>query len=285
MMIDTTIARWVDTVPSRQWARENATLATIGAALPEIIACSPPLSAVHRLDLSLFVIFEEAALPVSGALTRSAPTIETLNFAAQQTLDEARHHEMFLRRLVVSCQAVGMEKPGINEAIMTPPLRRFLARCNEVVDRGDFVEGLTLMNLVFEGMAYPLYTYEQRYWHPVDPYLASLVRSAFTDESRHVTYGAQLVKDILQGDAGHRAKVTQLCREAILAIDEVFAYYIRKFVKLFDAVARLHKSVFADAEFAPGRPISATPYQEQIQAIHASIDEQHARIIARAGLS
>jgi len=38
---------------------------------------------VHRLDLCLFVVFEEAALRVSGALVRHAPTADALAFAAQ----------------------------------------------------------------------------------------------------------------------------------------------------------------------------------------------------------
>ena len=48
-----------------------------------------------------------------------------------------------------------------------------------------------LTNLVLEGMAYPLYGYEERYWKPVDPYLARLIASAFADETRHVAFGAR----------------------------------------------------------------------------------------------
>ena len=59
-----------------------------------------------------------------------------------------------------------------------------------------------LTNLILEGMAYPLYGYEERYWQPVDPYLARLIASAFADETRHVAFGAALVGAALDGDRG-----------------------------------------------------------------------------------
>ena len=278
------IARWVDSVARKQWPKEDAALDAIGVAMPEVIADSRPLSEVHRLDLSLFAIFEEAALRVSGALTRNAPSNEAMYFAAQQTLDEARHHEIFVTRLAQSCKAIGIDEPAINEAIKTPPLKRFLELCDEVVDRGDFIEGLVLMNLVFEGMAYPLYAYEQRYWAPVDPYLSELVRTAFVDETRHVNFGVYMTKKYSSGNGAHRANLVSLCRDATLLMNEVFDYYVRKFVKLFDSVARIHKDLFADTEFAPGRLISETPYKDQIKTIHHSIDTQHDLILTRAGL-
>jgi len=284
MQLNTEISRWVDKVATRQWPNEDKRLAAIGASVPPVIADSRALSQVHRLDLSLFVIFEEAALRVSGALTRNAPSLDTLRFAAQQTIDEARHHEIFHNRLGMSCRLTGANEATTGEEIMTPPLRRFINHCNEIVDRGDFAEGLTLMNLVFEGMAYPLYAYEQRYWEPLDPYLAQLVRSAFVDESRHVAYGAELVRQLLQGDAAKLARIRRLSEEATRAMTEVFDYYVRKFVKLFDIVAKLHGDLFTTAEFAPGRRIADTPYAEQVAAIQHSMTLQHTALLERAGL-
>lgn len=285
MAIDYTIARWTGAVASSQWTREAADLAAIGEPLPARLLESRPLAEVHRLDLALFVVFEEASLRVSGALTRRAPTIDALNFSAQQTLDEARHHEMFRRRLELASAALGVDADAATDAILIPPLRRFLERAYEVADGGSFIEGMVLINLVLEGMAYPLYSYEQRYWHCVDPYLAKLIRAAFTDETRHVAFGARLVQALLKDDPARRAKAAVLCREARTAMGEVFDFYVRKFVSLFDAVARRHRDVFADAEFAPGRRIADTPYEDQVTTIHASIEREHARLLARAGLA
>jgi hypothetical protein len=284
MPIDYSISRWSSAVVSSQWVREETALADVGDALPPRILDSRPLAEVHRLDLALFVVFEEASLRVSGALTRLAPSLDALNFSAQQTLDEAHHHEMFRRRLDLASDALGVDRAGATDAILIPPLRRFIERAYEVADGGSFIEGMVLINLVLEGMAYPLYAYEERYWKPVDPYLAKLIRGAFTDETRHVAFGAALVQSLLADDPARHARVVTLCREARQAMGEVFSFYVRKFVSLFDAVAKRHGDLFADAEFAPGRLIGQTPYEEQVATIHASIDREHARLLARAGL-
>lgn len=283
MTIDFSIDRWVSNVPRRQWLGEEERWRVVGDAIPRIIIDNRALAEVHRLDLSLFVVFEEAALRVSGALTRSAPDAEALNFCAQQTLDEARHLEMFQGRLTLADAAHGRQSHA--HSIMSPPLVRFIERCYEVVDRGDFLEGLVLMNLIFEGMAYPLYAYEERYWMPIDPFLASLVHSAFADESRHVGYGAGLVKAHLERDAAKKAAVSALCREATQAMAEVFDYYVRTFVSLFDAVARRHGDLFGGAEFSPGRTIASTPYAEQVRGIQSAMAQEHAKLLARAGLA
>jgi len=276
------VARWTRDVAVTQWNRDDGALASIGNALPDPIGSERALAEVHRLDLSLFVVFEEVALRVSGALARSAPSPDALAFAAQQTLDEARHHEIFTRRLAQSTAAWGTQAGG--DDILIPPLRKFIELCYEVADRGAFVDGLVLTNLVLEGMAYPLYGYEERYWKPVDPYLARLIASAFADETRHVAFGAALVTRVLDDDHAARARVQRLTHDARRVMGEVFEYYVRKFVKLFDAVARRHGALFADAEFEPGRRLADTPYEEQIATIRHRIETEHARMLGRAGL-
>jgi hypothetical protein len=141
-----------------------------------------------------------------------------------------------------------------------------------------------LTNLVLEGMAYPLYGYEERYWKPVDPYLARLIASAFSDETRHVAFGAALVGAALDDDPQARARVQRLTNDARRVMGEVFDYYVRKFVGLFDAVARRHGALFAGAEFEPGRRLADTPYQEQVASIRHRINTEHAKLLGRAGL-
>src|SRR5260370_8707011 len=193
MAIDLSMSRWLNVVPVTEGARDDRGFGVVGSALPDVILGSPPLAQVHRLDLALFVVFEEASLRVSGALTRLAPGIDAMNFAAQQTLDEARHHEMFHRRLELASAAIGVGTGDARDAIMIPPLQRFIDRCYEVADGGSFIDAMVLMKLVLEWMAHPCYPYERRHWKPIDPYLAALVHSAFADETRHVAFGASTV--------------------------------------------------------------------------------------------
>lgn len=282
--LDLSVGHWWRRVPGRQWPREADALSGIDPTLSELFHTSRPLAEVHRLDLALFVVFEEVALRVSGALVRRAPTQDALSFAAQQTLDEAHHYEVFLARSDQARALAGLPPGSIDPAILTPPLRRFVEHCYEVADSGDFLAGLTLTNLLLEGMAHPLYAYEERYWQPIDPYLARLVRGAFIDETRHVTYGARLVSGLLAEDPSARARIGVLCRQARLALREAFQYYIRVFVGLFDAVARRHRDLFAAAELAPGRRIADTPYADQVAHILFDIDREHSRLLLRAGL-
>jgi len=285
MSHDYSIARWTRRVPGKQWAREDGRAGELGEEVPEWILESPPLAHVHRLDLALFVVFEEVALRVSGALTRCAPDPDGLNFAAQQTLDEARHLEVFAGRLERSRAAAGISGGDPTEAILIPPLRRFVERCYEVADGGSFVEGLALVTLVMEGLAYPLYAYEERYWKPVDPFMAALIRGAFVDETRHVHMGADLVRRHVSGDPSLRARVRRTCSEARALLDEVFGYYVKTFVRTFDAVARRHGDLFAGAELAPGKSIVETPYEEQVRTIQASISREHGALMESAGLA
>jgi hypothetical protein len=285
MSVDYSIDRWVHDVAGNQWRREDQAFEELGRAVPAILGRSRPLAEVHRLDLSLFVIFEDVSLRVSGALTRRAPNTDALKFCAQQTLDEARHYELFHRHLNAARAAAGLPEGDVDDDILIPPLKRFIEQCYEVADAGSFIEGLTLVNLILEGTAYPLYGYEERYWQPIDPLLARTVRAAFADETRHVAFGAHLVANLLRDDPDRRARVQRLCDDARRSLHDIFNYYIRRFVGMFDVAAKQHKDLFAGAEFAPGRLISETPYAEQVQTLRHSIDVEHTRLLQRAGLA
>src|SRR3954447_13972636 len=100
--IDYSVNHWVRAVASGKWTDQDRRLTAAGQALPPILSELRALGEVHRLDLALFVVFEEASLRVSGALVRRAPHEAALAFAAQQTLDEARHHELFRARLAAT---------------------------------------------------------------------------------------------------------------------------------------------------------------------------------------
>ena len=144
-------------------ARGQGSSRAIGAELPELILSVAPARrgappgprALRRLRRGLAARLGRADPPRAHA--------DALNFAAQQTLDEARHHEVFRERLE-KASAAASARADAEAAILIPPLRRFIDRCYEVADAGSFVEALVLMNLVLEGMAYPLYAYEERYW-------------------------------------------------------------------------------------------------------------------------
>jgi len=44
------------------------------------------------------------------------------------------------------------------------------------------------MNVILEGLAYPIYRYETKYWSRLDPGLSGLIADAFHDEVQHVNF-------------------------------------------------------------------------------------------------
>ena len=127
-------------------------------------------------------------------------------------------------------------------------------------------------------MAYPLYAYEERYWQPIDPYLARLVRAAFCRRDAPRSLRSRAAADPAAKDPGQRSRIAAQCRQARTALREVFDYYVRVFVGLFDAVARRHCDLFADAELSPGRRIADTPYADQVAHILHCIDTEHSQL-------
>lgn len=268
-------------------------------AIPAAIISSRPLAEVHRLDLALFVAFEEASSRLSAALAPSLPDCAPL---AEQARDDARHHAAFRRRLALSLGAThhgrgadmetnllrllrGEKAPApaplspdeVAQAVVIPPLRRFFQRCDATARGGSALDTVTLLNLVLKGTAAPLYAREVAYWRPVDPALADFASDAGADEARHVAHGMQLVR-VAINDPARRASVAALFDEGRAVMREVSRYYVRKFVASFCAVARRAPEMFVGAELTPGRLLAETPEEEQATLILALIDAEHAAL-------
>src|SRR5258708_7827017 len=128
-------------------------LMNLDEAIPEVISNSRPLAEAHRLDLALFVAFEEESLRIAESLSRYAPNTDVLNFLADQAREDAHHLEQFRRRLDLTLAATtpdraseteamllrvlqggkaateGLRRTEIVTAIVTPPLRRYFEAC------------------------------------------------------------------------------------------------------------------------------------------------------------
>jgi hypothetical protein len=225
-------------------------LSHLDDTLPEMIAASRPLAEAHRLDLALFVAFEELSVRIAEALSRYRLSADVLNLLLEQARDDARHLELFRRRLDLSLSSArtsdneamllrvlqggkatsgGLRRDEIVAAIVTPPLRRYFADCQASADTGAILETLVTFHLVLKGMAWSLCAYEAHYWEPIDPVLAQLIRDSGEEEYRHITRSAPIVRQA----AEHRVRLTRLAAESVSRLREAFAYYIRKLVVLF----------------------------------------------------
>jgi hypothetical protein len=279
-------------------------------AIPEVVPASRPLAEAHRLDLALFVAFGEASLRVSTALARHAPDAACLSFAEQQALDDSRFHQRFLKRLEQTLASTRPDRGIATEiallqvllgkgpspeasraadsfaaAVVLPPLRRFLVRCQAAADApGSFLEAVALLDLTLKGMACPLYVFEACYWRPVDPYLAGMIDDAAEAERRNIVSAAHLMRNLLASSLDHRQTFTGLCAEGRSALEDVFGYYADRLVRLFAVARRQQPDLFAGVEIAPGRPLLDTDAEEQIAIIQDTGTAEHLKFLKQAGL-
>ena len=127
------------------------------------------------LNLSQFLHGEQGALIVASQLVGGVPWIEAKYYAGTQTMDEARHVEVFSRYLH---EKLEWEWP------INPALKELLdAAIGD--SRWDFK--YLAMQVLIEGLA--MAAFGHLYLAAVEPLLKELLKYVMKDESRHVAFG------------------------------------------------------------------------------------------------
>jgi hypothetical protein len=129
--------------------------------------------------LSQFLHGEQGALMVAAQLVNAVPHTDAKFYAATQTMDEARHVEVFARYI---------EKLDIIRPI-APSLKGIL---DETLRTGDWMKKLVGMQIVVEGLA--LYAFREMRNLTEEPLLKDLLTYVARDESRHHAYGVQYIE-------------------------------------------------------------------------------------------
>jgi hypothetical protein len=263
------------------------------------------LADAYRLDLALHLAFADTSRRLALALLPHAPAGAVADLLEDQTRHAARHHDAFARRLDVALAggrpetrevetrmlpgrlapaATLLPRDAAVGAVLIPPLGRYIERCEESAAVGDVLETLTRWNLVQGGMAGPLYRFKVRYWEPVHPAFAALLRQTGADAARHLTRGTDLVGLLLDDMPGRQSGLAALCGESQAALRDVFGYYVRKFVALFALARRANPQPFARVELSPGQPLAQAPPADQEAAIVARCADGCFRTLTLAGL-
>ncbi|HUO04294.1 MAG TPA: ferritin-like domain-containing protein [Candidatus Binataceae bacterium] len=133
--------------------------------------------AVFRL--SNFLHGEQGALMVAAQLVNATPHTDAKFYAATQTMDEARHVEVFARYI----EKLGQIRP------ISPNLKHIL---DSTLETGDWLKKLVGMQIVVEGLA--LYSFRDMRTLTEEPLLKELLTYVARDESRHHAYGVQYVE-------------------------------------------------------------------------------------------
>ena len=115
---------------------------------------------------------------------------EVVEVMAMQVVDEARHAEAFTRR----AQATGLEL-GTTAATGQLSLQTLL-------EEPDFTTAVFLLCVMGEGTFLSLLKFLQE--HAPDPVTAAMARLAHRDETRHVAFGTEHLRYVLQAEPGKR---------------------------------------------------------------------------------
>ncbi len=133
------------------------------------------------LQLSQFLHGEQGALIVASQLVGAVPWIDAKYYAGTQTMDEARHVEVFSRYLQDKLE---WQWP-VNESL------KELLDATITDARWDFK--YLGMQIIIEGLA--MAAFGNLFQITQEPLLKELVRYVMKDESRHVAFGVLSLRD------------------------------------------------------------------------------------------
>jgi hypothetical protein len=124
--------------------------------------------------LSQFLHGEQGALMTAACVTHSVPDATAKLYAATQTMDEARHVEVYARY----CDKIAMVYP------MSPWLKALI----DATLKSDRYEKVMIgMNMIVESLA--LGAFNNMYEATTCPLLKAITFNVMRDESRHVSFG------------------------------------------------------------------------------------------------
>lgn len=124
--------------------------------------------------LSQFLHGEQGATLTAATITHGVPDMQAKYYAASQTMDEARHVEVYDRY--------------VNKIAIHYPMNPWLKKLIDVtLQTEDYRKVMIGMNMIIEGLA--LGAFNNMYRQTDEPLLKSITFNVMRDESRHVSFG------------------------------------------------------------------------------------------------
>lgn len=183
-----------------------------GEREPELVLEDPTLREQALRSTVQLVLGERCALAASSGLINAAPDEGSKRFLATQTLDEARHVEVFTRRL----QDLGVKPAELEstiDAFANPHLVAFAETLLEKVDAKDFVAGVVGQNVILEGMAFHVFEMLKAGSEQANPKFAHTLAGTIADERRHVGFGENRIGGLLREHPERKGDIERLQRE------------------------------------------------------------------------
>jgi 1,2-phenylacetyl-CoA epoxidase catalytic subunit len=158
------------------------------------------------------IVGERCALAASSGLVNAAPDQQSKVFLATQTLDEARHVEIFTQRLF----DLGVKPADLESTIdryVNSHLKDFAGVLLEKVDKKDFVAGVVGQNIVLEGMAFSVFEMLHASTIEINPKFAHTLSGTIADERRHVGFGENRIGELIRRYPEKKAEVQKMQQE------------------------------------------------------------------------
>ena len=173
------------------------------------------------------VVGERCALAASSGLINAAPDEASKRFLATQTLDEARHVEIFTQRLY----DLGVRKGELEDTIAryaNPNLVKFAQILLEKVDKKDFIAGVVGQNIVLEGMAFSVFEMMHAMNKDVNPKFAHTLAGTIADERRHVGFGENRIGSLIKEHPEKRPAIERMQKDMSYFMLATFADAFRQ---------------------------------------------------------
>jgi rubrerythrin len=198
-----------------------------GQKEPDEILCEPLLKEQALRTTAQLVVGERCALAASSGLINAAPDEASKRFLATQTLDEARHVEVFTQRLY----DLGVKKDeleGVLEEKANPNLVQFAEILLEKVDKKDFVSGVVGQNIILEGMAFTVFEMMEATNRSVNPKFSATLCGTIADERRHVGFGENRIGALIREHPEKKAEIEKMQRDMSYYMLATFADAFRQ---------------------------------------------------------
>ena len=183
-----------------------------GEKEPALILDNPVMRAAAIRTTVQLVVGERCALAASSGLINSAPDEASKRFLATQTIDEARHVEVFTQRLY----ELGVRRSELEDALKThanPHLVKFAEVLLEKVDQKDFVAGVVGQNVILEGMAFHVFELMHAGNQAVNPKFSHTLSGVIADERRHVGFGENRIGSLIRESPERKPEVQRMQRD------------------------------------------------------------------------
>jgi rubrerythrin len=194
---------------------------------PELVVENPVLREESIRTTVQLVVGERAALSASSGLINAAPDEASKRFLATQTLDEARHVEVFTQRLF----DLGVKKNELESTIKhfaNPHLVAFAEVLLEKVQKQDFIAGVVGQNIVLEGLAFSTFEMMHAANQAQNPKFAHTLAGTIADERRHVGFGENRIGSLIQQHPEKKPEIEKMQKEMTYHMLATFADAFRQ---------------------------------------------------------